>query len=72
LNLVLSVSAVRQPCAYLHRANASAEYEAIAPTSKAFKLTMSTVARWNAQGTMDEEYLFWDNQTCMQQIGLSK
>ena len=44
----------------------------LAPTGKAFKLTMSTVARWNAQGTMDEEYLFWDNQTYMQQIGLSK
>ena len=44
----------------------------IAPTGKAFKLTMNTVGRWNAQGTMDEEYLFWDNQTYMQQIGLGK
>ena len=44
----------------------------IAPTGKAFKLTMSTVGRWNGQGTMDEEYLFWDNQTYMQQIGLGK
>jgi len=44
----------------------------IPPTGKAFKLTMNTVGRWNAQGTMDEEYLFWDNQTYMQQIGLGK
>ena len=44
----------------------------IPPTGKAFKLTMNTVGRWNAQGTLDEEYLFWDNQTYMQQIGLGK
>jgi hypothetical protein len=44
----------------------------IAPTGKAFKLTMNTVGRWNAQGTMDEEYLFWDNQTYRQQLGLAK
>jgi SnoaL-like polyketide cyclase len=44
----------------------------LSPTGKAFKLTMNTVGRWNAQGTMDEEYLFWDNQTYMQQIGLGK
>jgi hypothetical protein len=44
----------------------------IPPTGKSFKLTMSTVGRWNAQGTMDEEYLFWDNQTYMRQIGLGK
>lgn len=25
-----------------------------------------------AQGTMDEEYLFWDNQEFMKQIGLGK
>ena len=44
----------------------------IPPTGKAFKLAMNTVGRWNAQGTLDEEYLFWDNQTYMQQIGLGK
>lgn len=44
----------------------------ILPTGKAFKLTLNTVGRWNAQGTMDEEYLFWDNQTYMRQIGLGK
>src|SRR5206468_11798322 len=30
----------------------------IPPTGKAFKITMATIGRWNAQGTMDEEYLF--------------
>jgi hypothetical protein len=44
----------------------------IAPTGRAFKPTMNTVGRWNAQETMDEEYLFWDNQTYMQQLGLAK
>lgn len=44
----------------------------IPPTGKTFKLTMSTVGRWNAQGTMDEEFLFWDNATYMKQIGLGK
>ena len=43
----------------------------ISPTRKAFKLPMNTVGRWNARGTMDEEGLFWDNQTYMQQIGVS-
>jgi hypothetical protein len=44
----------------------------IPPTGKAFKLSMSTIGRWNAQGTMDEEFLFWDNATYMKQIGLGK
>jgi hypothetical protein len=44
----------------------------IPPTGKAFKLPMNTVGSWNAQGTMDEEYLFWDNQTYMRQLGLVK
>ena len=43
----------------------------IAPTGKAFKLTMSTFGHWK-DGVMDEEYLFWDNQAFMQQIGLAK
>jgi len=42
----------------------------IAPTGKAFKLVMCTVGHWK-HGTMDEEYLFWDNQTFMKQIGLA-
>ena len=44
----------------------------IPPTGKAFKLRMATFGRWNPQGTMDEEYLFWDNQEFMKQIGLGK
>lgn len=32
----------------------------IASTGKAFALDMITVGIWNRQGTMDEEFLFWD------------
>jgi len=42
----------------------------LAPTGKSFKLPMCTVGHWK-NGVMDEEYLFWDNQTYMQQIGLA-
>ena len=42
----------------------------IPPTGKSFKLVMCTVGRWK-DGVMIEEYLFWDNQTFMQQIGLA-
>lgn len=35
------------------------------------KLTMATVGHWNEDGVMDEEYLFWNNQALMQQIGLA-
>ena len=41
----------------------------IPPTSKKFKLQMSTVGHWK-DGKMIEEYLFWDNQAFMKQIGL--
>lgn len=44
----------------------------IAPTGKAFKLSMNTVGRWNAEGTMDEEFLFWDNATYMKQLGIGQ
>ena len=43
----------------------------IPPTGKAFKIVMCTVGHWKG-GVMDEEYLFWDNLTFMQQIGLAK
>ena len=43
----------------------------IPPTGKAFKLSMCTVGHWK-NGVMDEEYLFWDNQTYMRMIGLAK
>jgi len=48
------------------------EGKTIAPTGKAYKLGMATIGHWNQQGVMDEEYLFWDNQTFMNQIGLGK
>lgn len=42
----------------------------IQPTGKAFSINMATIGSWNRQGTMDEEFLFWDNLTFYQQIGL--
>jgi hypothetical protein len=42
----------------------------IPPTGKPYKLPMCTVGHWK-DGVMDEEYLFWDNQTFMKQIGLA-
>lgn len=42
----------------------------IPPTGKAFKLTMATIGRWE-NGVMAEEWLFWDNQTFMKQVGLT-
>jgi hypothetical protein len=42
----------------------------IAPTGKEFKLPMSTFGHWK-NGVMDEEYLFWDNQALMEQLGLN-
>lgn len=44
----------------------------IPPTGKKFKLSMATIGHWNADGKMSEEYLFWDNQAFMKQIGLTK
>lgn len=44
--------------------------KSIEPTGKAFRLTMCTVGHWKG-GVMNEEYLFWDNQTFMKQIGLA-
>ncbi len=44
----------------------------IPPTGKPFKLRMATVGHWGADNKMTEEYLFWDNQSFMKQIGLAK
>lgn len=46
--------------------------KSIAPTGKAFKIRMATFCHWTKDGTMDEEFLFWDNQEFMKQIGLGK
>ena len=43
----------------------------IPPTGKTFKLPMATIGRWK-DGVMTEEWLFWDNQAFMKQIGLSQ
>lgn len=42
----------------------------IQPTGKAYHLAVATLGHWNKQGQMDEEYLFWDNSTLMNQIGV--
>jgi hypothetical protein len=44
----------------------------VKPTGKKFKLNMVTLGHWNKDGVMDQEYLFWDNQAFMDQIGLGK
>lgn len=44
----------------------------IQPTGKTYHLPMATLGHWNKQGTMSEEYLFWDNSTLMRQIGVGK
>jgi len=43
----------------------------IPATGKSFALGMVTVGHW-ANGTMDHEWLFWDNGDFMKQIGLGK
>jgi len=43
----------------------------IEPTGKRFKLGMLTVGRWE-NGVMAEEWLYWDNQAFMKQIGLAE
>jgi hypothetical protein len=43
----------------------------IQPTGKKFKIRMCTVGHWK-DGKMTEEYLFWDNQDFMKQIGLGQ
>jgi len=43
----------------------------IQPTNKTFSIPMCTVGIWT-NGVMIEEYLYWDNQAYMNQIGLGK
>ena len=42
----------------------------IAPTGKRFAIGMATIGHWRG-ATMDHEWLFWDNQDFMKQIGLA-
>ncbi|MCA9543163.1 MAG: ester cyclase [Myxococcales bacterium] len=44
----------------------------IQPTGRAYKIRMATIGHWNADGVMDEEFLFWDNQDFYRQIGLAE
>ena len=43
----------------------------IAPTGKQFRLEMTTLGHWK-HGVMDEEYLFWDNQSLLDQMGIGE
>ena len=45
--------------------------KSIPPTGKHFALSMVTIGHWKG-GTMNHEWLFWDNQDFMNQIGLGK
>lgn len=49
----------------------TANGQTIPPTGKVFKLTMATIGHWTGT-TMDHEWLFWDNQTFMRQMGLGQ
>lgn len=42
----------------------------IQPTGKKYRLPMATLGRWNKQGKMVEEFLYWDNAAFMKQIGV--
>lgn len=43
----------------------------IPPTGRSFAITMTTIGLWNRHGRMDQEFLFWDNRSFDQQIGLT-
>ena len=47
------------------------EGKTIPPTGKSFKIAMTTIGNWE-NGVMTEEFLFWDNQEFMNQIGLGQ
>jgi hypothetical protein len=42
------------------------------PTGKKLNLQMATIGHWTSAGVMDHEWLFWDNQAYMTQLGLAK
>ncbi|MFB6862651.1 ester cyclase [Streptomyces virginiae] len=43
----------------------------VQPTGKKFSINMVTVGIWNKDGVMQEEFLFWDNNTFYKQLGLA-
>ena len=44
----------------------------VPPTGKKIDMLMTTIGHWTDAGVMDHEWLFWDNQTYMKQMGLAK
>ena len=44
----------------------------IPPTGKAYRIGMITIGHWTKEGVMDEEWLQWDNQSFMSQIGVGQ
>ena len=46
------------------------EGKTIPPNGKRFAIGMATIGHWNGK-TMDHEWLFWDNQDFMKQLGLA-
>lgn len=44
----------------------------IEPTGEKFRYTMVTIAKWNEEGLITEEYLFWDNAEIMKQLGITQ
>jgi hypothetical protein len=50
----------------------AADGSEIPPTGKSFEVDFCTVARWDANGQIIEENLFYDLGTFMKQIGLAK
>ena len=45
--------------------------KSVGPTGKRFAITMATIGHWR-NGTMYHEWLFWDSQDFMKQLGLAK
>ena len=43
----------------------------VQPTGKKLDLMMATIGHWTDAGVMDHEWLFWDNQAYMKQLGLT-
>jgi len=43
----------------------------IPPTNKSFELSIYTIGHWTKDGVMDEEWVTWDNQSFLKQVGLA-
>lgn len=50
----------------------TADGKTIPATGKAYRIGMITIGHWTKEGVMDEEWLQWDNQSFMSQIGLGQ